>query len=57
MKKPYASDWSKITDDLEYSKSRGLYWYNGRAYDELSAQHNGIVGMGATLLKIIRGAW
>ena len=54
MKKPYANDWEKIRDDLEYSPSLKLYWYKGRVYDQLSASHNGIVGAGHQLREIIR---
>lgn len=52
-KKPYATDWVKLNDELEYSEQRELYWYKGRAYDERSASHNGLVGAGATLKKMI----
>ncbi len=47
--KPYASDWQCLSDDLEFSASKQLYWCKGRVYDELSAQHNGIIGHGALL--------
>lgn len=53
QKKPYADDWQTLDTDLEYSDSRKLYYYKGRVYDELSARHNGIVGHGARLRKII----
>lgn len=49
MNRPYASDWIIIGDGLQYSKERDLYWYKGRVYDELSARHNGIIGLGAAL--------
>ena len=51
--KPYADDWQTLDTDLEYSDSRKLYYYKGQVYDELSAHHNGIIGHGAQLRKII----
>lgn len=45
----YADDWVTISEGVEYSKRHKLYWANGQVYDERSAQHNGIIGMGATL--------
>lgn len=51
--KPYADDWQTLDTDLEYSDSLKLYYHKGQVYDELSAQHNGIVGHGAQLRKII----
>lgn len=53
QKKPYADDWQTLDTDLEYSDSLKLYYHKGQVYDELSAQHNGIVGLGARLRKII----
>ena len=52
-KKPYASDWQRLSEHLEFSASKQLYWYKGRVYDDLSAQHNGIIGLGALLKTII----
>lgn len=53
QKKPYADDWQTLDTDLEYSDSSKLYYHKGQVYDELSAHHNGIVGHGAQLRKII----
>ena len=53
MKKPISDDWIFINSDTEYSKSKQLYYYNGKVYDELSASHNGIIGNGYNLKKII----
>ena len=54
MKKPYADDWVKVRDDLEYSPRLQLYWHKGRVYDQLSASHNGIIGAGHQLKEVIR---
>jgi hypothetical protein len=56
MKKPCASDWQKLEDDLEYSKEEDLYWVPSTKtiYDERSAQHNGLIGMGAVLRSIAK---
>lgn len=51
----YASDWVTLGKDLEYSKELDLYYYKGRIYDERSARHNGIVGEGAQLRRLIKG--
>lgn len=53
FKRPYATDWVKINDNVEYSKELNLYWHNKRVYDELSATHNGLIGLGAQLKKAI----
>ena len=54
MKKPYASDWKVINyAGVQYSAHLELYWVNNTVYDERSAQHNGIVGAGAMLRKIV----
>ena len=52
--KPYAQDWTEISEGVEYSKEKDLYWCNGRVYDERSANHNGIIGMGRQLRAIIQ---
>jgi len=54
--KPYADDWKKISPNVEYSKTENLYWSNKTVYDELSANHNGIIGAGAHLRNIIKEA-
>lgn len=55
MQQPHATDWTTIAQDLQYSKKLDRYWYKGRIYDERSANHNGIIGMGARLKEIIQG--
>ena len=52
--KPYASDWVRLNEHTEYSPSLQLYWHKGRVYDQLSASHNGIIGAGADLARIIK---
>ena len=52
--KPYASDWVRLNEHTEYSPSLQLYWHKGRVYDQLSASHNGIIGTGAALARIIK---
>ena len=52
--KPYASDWKEIEPGLEYSAEIDRYWHNGRVYDERSARHNGLVGMGAQLKRLLK---
>ena len=53
--KPYADDWKIINyAGVEYSESKNLYWYRGRVYDELSANHNGIIGAGERLRTAIK---
>lgn len=53
MSRPYASDWEAAGVDLQYSKELGLYWHRGRVYDERSARHNGLIGVGARLKAIL----
>lgn len=52
--KPYASDWVRLNEHTEYSPSLQLYWHKCRVYDQLSASHNGIIGAGAALARIIK---
>ena len=52
--KPYASDWVRLDEHTEYSTSLQLYWHKGLVYDQLSASHNGIIGAGADLARIIK---
>ena len=52
--RPYARDWTRINNDLEFSSTLQLYYYKGRVYDQLSASHNGIVGAGAQLKDLIK---
>ena len=52
--RPYASDWKEIEPGLEYSAEIDRYWHNGRVYDERSARHNGLVGMGAQLKRLLK---
>lgn len=53
-KKPFAEDWQEIHKGLEYSESKDLYWHKGQVYDELSASHNGLIGLGAVLKSRIK---
>ena len=53
-KKPFATDWEIICEDLEYTPTQKLYWHNNRVYCEVSARHNGLIGLGARLKKIIK---
>ena len=46
----YSIHYTKL---YEYSPHLKLYWCKGRVYDELSAMHNGIIGPGAQLRRII----
>ncbi len=39
---------------LYHCPSLSLWWKNGVTYDELSASHNGIIGMGAQIKQMIR---
>jgi len=52
--KPYADDWEYIAHGLEFSPSKNLYFFEDKTYDELSAQHNGIIGHGAQLKTLIK---
>ena len=52
--KPYSDDWENIRPDLQYSKHLDLYWYKGKVYDQLSASHNGIIGLGYVLKQVIK---
>lgn len=56
MKKPYASDWKVITEDLEYSPEKKLYWKPSeeKYRDEYSANWAGWIGAGALLREIIK---
>lgn len=61
--KPYAQDWVVINPShkckgyigpVEYSEELNRYFYKGQVYDELSARHNAIIGIGAQLQTIIQ---
>lgn len=54
MKRPSATDWERRGDSVFYSAKLNLWYANGKVYDELSARHNGIIGCGALLKKIIQ---
>ena len=59
--KPYADDWEQIGTTIssgryypvEYSKHKDLYWFQDTVYDEKSARHNGIIGVGSALKSLI----
>lgn len=44
----------EISPGLYYCGYKKLYWKNGKVYDELSASHNGLIGLGAQLKEIIK---
>ena len=44
----YCDD-EEIQVGLWYCKQKHLWWTGGRVYDERSAKHNGITGLGAQL--------
>lgn len=54
MSRPYAEDWEDLGNGLSYSPHLELWYKDGMVYDELSANHNGIIGMGAQLKTIVR---
>jgi len=58
-RRPYASDWILISEGTYHSSESNLYWSTrvnpkGCIYDERSANHNGIIGMGLDLRRIIQ---
>lgn len=53
--KTYSDDWKHIRADLQYSEKLELYYYDGTLFDELSANHNGIIGIGYKAKEIING--
>lgn len=55
MKKAFSfQPHEEIAPGLYYCKSKDLYFYKGRVYDQLSASHNGLIGMGAMLKNAIK---
>ena len=44
----------EISPGLFYCKKKHLWWKDGVVYDELSANHNGLIGMGAQLKQVIK---
>lgn len=44
----------ELSEGLYYCAKHNLWWKAGVVYDELSASHNGIIGMGAQLKRTIR---
>lgn len=52
--RPYATDWVKCRNDLEFSKELGLYWNGALARDVQSAEYAGWVGAGSTLRNLIK---
>lgn len=52
--KPYATDWVTIHPGVEYSAFHNVYYHKGRVYCELSARHNGIIGIGHKLKEVIK---
>ena len=47
-------DSEHIGNNVYYCKEKNLYWKNGRTYDARSAAHNGLIGIGAKLKKLIK---
>ena len=54
MLRPYAEDWEDIGDGIQYSESTQRWYVKGVVYDRCSAQHNGIIGAGAQLRKLLK---
>lgn len=56
--KPLANDWGKVSEDVQYSKTLDLYWElsTQTVYCPLSAAHNGLIGLGASLKTIIKNS-
>lgn len=44
----------EISPGLWFCESRNLYWKDGRVYDELSASHNGLIGLGSQFKQILK---
>jgi len=57
-KQPYANDWKSINKHTQYNESKKLYWSTqenpkGSVYCQLSADHNGITGIGLQLKTML----
>ena len=52
--KPLARDWIALNENTQYSESLKLYFNNGNVYDELSANHNGLIGYGANFSQLLK---
>lgn len=53
-RRPYAPDWKVINDrGVEFSKDLNSFWFEGRVYDERSARHNGLIGIGNLLRHVV----
>lgn len=50
----YSDDWVTVSDGVQYSAHNHLWLCNGKVYDERSARHNGIIGMGKDLRERIK---
>jgi len=53
-------DWEQLNKHTSYTKQGNLWWSTqentkGEIYDELSANHNGIIGYGRQFLNILNG--
>ena len=44
----------EVSEGVWYCERQHLWWKDGTVYSEDSAHHNGIIGMGAQLRKIIK---
>ena len=49
-------DSEEISQGLWYCKKLHLWWKADIVYDELSASHNGLIGLGATLWQEIQNS-
>lgn len=49
------NEYEDLGDGLYHCPKLNLWWKAGVTYDELSASHNGLIGMGAHLKEIISG--
>ena len=44
----------EVGEGLWFCEKRDLWWKDGKVYDRLSAGHNGLIGAGAILRKVIK---
>ena len=51
--KPFARDWIAVNNTTEYSASLELYFNDHKIYDELSANHNGLIGYGVIFSQLL----
>lgn len=46
----------EVLDGVHYDEQNEVWIYKGKKYDARSAFHNGIIGPGATMRRIVREA-